>query len=104
MKSLLEDSVSLLIVFYEEIELDLSPREGLAGIDGRQGEERTCGICMAESELAGPRGWRSLELHTTAWFLFILVSVLHNADGIEALGVCPLKRLCAEMCSLSIYS
>lgn len=37
LQSLLEDLVSLLIVFYEEIELDLSPHEGLAGIDGRQG-------------------------------------------------------------------
>lgn len=46
----------LLIVFYEEIELGLSPGEGLAGIVGRQGGERACGICMAESELTGPQG------------------------------------------------
>lgn len=48
--------LSLLIVFYEEIELGLSPGEGLAGIVGRQGGERACGICMAESELTGPQG------------------------------------------------
>lgn len=85
-------------MFYEEIELDLSPREGLAGIDGRQGGERTCGICMAESELAGPHGWRSLELHTTAWFLFILVSVLRNADGIRGTRGMPTNKDCALKC------
>lgn len=43
-------------MFYEKIELGLSPGEGLAGIDGRQGGERACGICVAESGLTGPQG------------------------------------------------
>lgn len=85
-------------MFYEEIELDLSPREGLAGIDGRQGGEGTCGIRMAESELAGPHSWRSLELHPTAWVLFILISVLHNAYVIRGTRDIPTNKVCVLKC------
>lgn len=85
-------------MFYEEIELDLSPHEGLAGIDGRQGGEGTYGIHMAESGLAGPHDWKSVELHTTAWFLFILISVLHNADAIRGTRGIPTNKVCVLKC------
>lgn len=85
-------------MFYEEIELDLPPREGLAGIDGRQGGERTCGIHMAESGLARPHGWRSLGLHVTTWFLFILISALHNADVIRGTRGIPTNKVCVLKC------
>lgn len=85
-------------MFYEEIELDLSAPEGLAGTGSGQGEERTYGICMAESELAGPHHWRSLELHTTAWFLFILVSVLQNVDVIRGTRGIPTNKVCVLKC------